>query len=73
MGLLYIFERIRMPILNEFMLAVTTLGEETAFLVLALIVFWCVDKKRGYLLMSVGFIGTMANCKLAPPPTNKTL
>jgi undecaprenyl-diphosphatase len=31
------------------------------FLVLALIMFWCVDKRRGYLLMSVGFLGTMAN------------
>lgn len=61
MGFLYFLEGIRMPGLNELMLAVTTLGEETAFLVLALIIFWCVDKKRGYLLMSVGFVGTMAN------------
>lgn len=61
MEFLYVLEKIRMPGLNEFMLAVTQLGEETAFLVLALIFFWCVDKKRGYMLMSVGFIGTMAN------------
>lgn len=50
-----------MPGLNEFMLLITKLGEETAFLVAALIVFWCVDKKHGYYLMTVGFIGTMAN------------
>lgn len=61
MSVLYWLEGIRMPGLNECMLAITTLGEETAFLVLALIVFWCVDKRRGYYLMSVGFIGTMAN------------
>jgi undecaprenyl-diphosphatase len=61
MSLLYWFEGIRMPGLNEFMLAITTLGEETAFLVLALIVFWCVDKRRGYFLMSVGFAGTILN------------
>ncbi len=61
MEFLYFLEGIRMPVLNECMLAITHLGEETAFLVLALIVFWCVDKRRGYLLMSVGFIGTMAN------------
>ena len=61
MEFLYLLEKIRMPGLNECMLAVTRLGEETTFLVLALIFFWCVDKKRGYLLMSVGFIGTMAN------------
>ena len=61
MGFLYLLEKIRMPGLNELMLAVTRLGEETAFLVLAMIFFWCVDKKRGYLLMTVGFLGTMAN------------
>lgn len=61
MEFLYLLEKLRMPGLNEFMLTITRLGEETAFLVLALIFFWCVDKKRGYLLMSVGFMGTMAN------------
>ena len=61
MEILYFFEKLRMPILNEFMLLVTRFGEETAFLAAALIVFWCVDKRRGYFLMSVGFIGTMAN------------
>lgn len=61
MEFLYLLEKLRIPGLNEFMLTITHLGEETAFLVLALIFFWCVDKKRGYLLMSVGFLGTMAN------------
>lgn len=61
MEFLYFLEKIRMPGLNELMLAVTTLGEETAFLVIALIVFWCVDKRRGYYLMAVGFTGTILN------------
>ena len=61
MQLLYFLENIRVPILNEFMLAVTTLGEETAFLVIALILFWCVDKYIGYYTLSVGFVGTLAN------------
>ena len=61
MGILYFLESIRVPGLNEFMLLITKLGEETAFLVAALIVFWCVDKRRGYYLMTVGFLGTMAN------------
>jgi len=61
MSVLYLLEKIRLPILNEFMLAVTTLGEETAFLVIALIVFWCVDKKKGYYVMAVGFMGTIIN------------
>ena len=61
MGLLYLLEKIRVPGLNEFMLGITRLGEETAFLVIALIVFWCVDKKKGYYIMAVGFLGTMVN------------
>ena len=61
MGFLYLLEKIRMPGLNEAMLAVTQLGEETAFLAIALIVFWCLDKKRGYYLMAVGFCGTILN------------
>lgn len=59
MEILYFFQSIRFPLLDKFMLAVTTLGEETAFLVLALIFFWCIDKKRGYFIMAVGFMGTM--------------
>lgn len=61
MDFLYILETIRMPVLDDCILAITALGEETAFLTMALILFWCVDKKRGYLLMSVGFMGIMAN------------
>lgn len=61
MQFLYLLEKIRCPILNEFMLLITQLGEETAFLVIALVMFWCVDKHKGYYILSVGFIGTLAN------------
>ena len=61
MEILYMLEKIRMPVLNEFMLLITQLGEETAFLVVALILFWCVSKRTGYYVLSVGFIGTLAN------------
>lgn len=61
MDFLRFLETIRVPGLNELMLAVTQLGDETAFLVVALIVFWCVDKRKGYYILSVGFIGTLAN------------
>lgn len=59
MEVLYFFEKIRIPVLNEFMLMITKLGEETAFLVVALILFWCIDKQRGYYVLSVGFLGTI--------------
>lgn len=61
MEFLYLLERIRIPVLNEFMLLITQLGEETAFLVVALVLFWCVDKYKGYYVLSVGFLGTLAN------------
>lgn len=61
MDFLYFLEDIRMPGLNEFMLAVTYFGDEIAFLVTALLLFWCVDKRQGYYVMAVGFFGTLAN------------
>ena len=61
MQLLYLLERIRLPGVNEFMMGITYLGDEIAFLVIALVIFWCVDKRHGYYLMSVGFLGTIAN------------
>ena len=61
MSFLYWMEGLRIPILTELMLLITHLGEETAFLVAAIIVFWCVSKKRGYYILAVGFIGTLAN------------
>ena len=61
MGFLYFLESLRVPVLNEFMLLITKLGEETAFLAVALILFWCVDKRTGYYVMSVGFVGTIGS------------
>ena len=61
MEFLYILEKLRNPFLNKLLLAITSLGEETAFLVIGLVVFWCVSKRRGYYLMGVGFLGTIAS------------
>ena len=61
MEFLYFLEQHRNPVLNKLMLALTTLGEETAFLVIGLVVFWCVSKRMGYYLMGVGFLGTIAS------------
>ena len=61
MEFLYLLEKIRIPVLNEFMLLITHLGEETAFLAIGIIIFWCVDKYQGYYLMGVGLFGNMAN------------
>ena len=61
MQILYILEKLRTPWLDGLMLALTELGSETAFLVVALVLFWCADKRKAYYLMSVGVVGTVAS------------
>lgn len=61
MDLLYWFQSVRNPVLDVIMSLVTRLGEETVFMVIAMFVFWCVDKRRGYYLLTVGFVGTLVN------------
>ncbi len=61
MQVLYFFESIRNPVLDFFMSLVTRLGEETFFIALAILIFWCVDKKQGYFLIVIGFLGTIIN------------
>ena len=61
MEILYFLEGIRFPALNKLMMLITELGSETAFLAIALITFWCIDKRKGYYIMSVGFVGTIVS------------
>ena len=61
MQILKALESIRTPILDRIMQAFTFLGEETVFMVMAIIFFWCVDKWKGYYLLSTGFLGTIAS------------
>lgn len=59
MSFLYLLESIRNPVLDTFFSLVTHLGSEVAFMVIALILYWCVDKKKGMLVLSVSFGGTI--------------
>lgn len=52
---------LRTPFGDWLMNIATRLGEEALFMILALTVFWCIDKKRGYYLLFTGFIGTVCN------------
>ncbi|MGI6280472.1 MAG: phosphatase PAP2 family protein [Acutalibacteraceae bacterium] len=61
MEFLYLLEELRHPLLDSFFSLITRLGEETFFIVLGLIFFWCVNKKEGYYLLFIGFIGTVIN------------
>ena len=59
MDILKALEGIRFPLLDKLMQGVTFLGEETVFMVVAIVLFWCVDKWKGYYLLSTGFLGTI--------------
>ncbi len=61
MQLLYWLEDLRTPLLDQLMALVTRLGEETIFMVVAIVVFWCIRKTYGYYLLTVGFLGTTIN------------
>ncbi len=61
MEFLRFLESLRSPVLDGFFSVVTHLGEETVFILLGIIFFWCISKRDGYYLLSVGFIGTLLN------------
>ena len=61
MQFLYLLESIRNPFLDTFFSAITQLGGETLFLAVSITVLWCVSKRQGYYLLSVGFFGLQIN------------
>lgn len=61
MQILYAIESIRTPFFDKVLSLLTQLGGETAFMVVAIIVFWCVDKRYGYYILTAGFAGTILN------------
>ncbi len=61
MAFLKLLEGIRNPFLDNVFSVITMFGEETVFILAGLLFFWCIDKKHGYYLLSVGFIGTVIN------------
>lgn len=61
MSFLYFLESLRNPVLDFFFSLITLCGEETVFMAIGMIVFWCFNKYKGYYLLCVGFIGTIIN------------
>jgi len=61
MEFLYFLEDIRNPVLDAVMGLLTHLGEETIFMAVAMFFLWCVDKFKGYYLLTIGFLGTQIN------------
>lgn len=61
MGILHLIEKIRTPVLDEIMLKLTALGDEIPLIVVALLFFWCIDKRKAYYIISIGFLGLLTN------------
>lgn len=61
MSVLYALESIRNPVCDFLFSTITLLGEETVFMAIGMIVFWCINKYQGYYLLTVGFLGTVVN------------
>lgn len=61
MEFLHLLEGIRTPVGDAFFSTVTHLGEETVLILIGLLFFWCLDKKQGYYILTVGFLGTVIN------------
>ena len=61
MTVLHFFESIRSPFGDAFFGILTYLGDEIGMLAIALLFFWCLDKRSGYYLFLVGFVGTLCN------------
>ena len=53
------------PFLDKLALAITALGDEMFFILVAVAIFWCVDKKFGFRIINVYLISaaTMAGMK----------
>ena len=61
MEFLYLLEGIRNSFLDAFFSFITLCGDETVFMAVCMVIFWCVDKWQGYYLLLTGFAGTVFN------------
>ena len=61
MGFLYFLQSLRCPALDAVFSLITHGGEETVFMAVGMIVFWCINKYHGYYLLCTGFLGTVIN------------
>ena len=54
-------QEIRNPVCDTIFSFITMFGEETVFILVGLVFYWCISKKQGYYLLSIGLIGTVLN------------
>ncbi len=61
MPFLYFLQDIRNTVFDFLFSLITHLGEETVFLVIAILFFWCINKRQGYYILITGLVGTVVN------------
>ncbi len=61
MPFLHFLEGLRNPFFDWFFSLITHLGEETFFLAIAILFFWCINKREGYFILITGLVGTVVN------------
>ena len=61
MSFLYFLEGLRNSVLDAIFSVITLCGEETVFMAVGMVIFWCFHKFQGYFLLCVGFVGTVLN------------
>lgn len=61
MDFLRLLESMRTPAISAFMSLITYCGDEIFFMALAITVFWCINKRHGYYILLVGFLGVVGN------------
>lgn len=61
MPVLHFIQDLRTPILDTFFSIITHLGEETFFLAVAILFFWCLNKREGYFILVTGLLGAVTN------------
>ncbi len=61
MAFLRFLESIRTGVGDFFFSAITYLGDEIFFLVIAILFFWCINKREGYYILVTGVIGSVIN------------
>lgn len=61
MEFLYFLESLRNPVCDALFSLITMLGEETVFILVGILFFWCINKREGYYMLTVGLVGTVIN------------
>ena len=61
MAVLKWLAQFRSPFWDQVVGTLTYLGDETFFIIIGLVLFWCVSKKWGYRMLAIGLFGTLTN------------